>query len=86
MYSEQELRLASDIIRQLAYTVNVSEQQVRAEMKEAMTAARQSQDPRARQIWASFEKEPTVEEFILWVSEMVLAQFATSPYRHCQRV
>ena len=74
MYTEKDLRAAADIIRRIAREHQVPEEQVRADMEEAMNAGRNSLDPAVRARWATFRyagAEPTVEEFILWTASMV---------------
>ena len=75
MYTEAELKAAADIIRQLAREHHVPEEQVRAEVEEAMQAGRDDPDPAVQARWAAFHyagERPTVEEFILWTADMVL--------------
>ena len=52
---------------------NVSEDQVRADMQEAMDCGRNCPDPIAQKLWEGFHyagSEPTLEEFILWVASL----------------
>ena len=52
----------------------MSEAQVRADMLEAMNAGRSSTDPAVQAKWRSFHfagQEPTIEEFILWMSSNI---------------
>lgn len=74
MYTKKELRAAADIIRQVARNHHLPEAQVRADMEEAMNAARSSPDPAVQARLAAFHyagAEPTLEEFILWAAAMV---------------
>ncbi len=67
MYSELDLKRAAKIIVRIARENNVSEEQVRADMKEAMEAGRKDPDPVVQAQWEEFRfvgKEPTIEEFI----------------------
>ena len=73
MYTEKELKAASRIIRQIAREHQVSEEQVRLGMEEAMNAGRSNPDPAVQARWATFHfpgREPTVEEFILWAAAL----------------
>ena len=73
MYTEQELKKAADIIKKVAEDNNVSEDQVRADMQEAMDCGRNCPDPIAQKLWEGFHyagSEPTLEEFILWVASL----------------
>ena len=73
MYTEQELKKAADIIKKVAEDNNVSEDQVRADMQEAMDWGRNCPDPIAQKLWEGFHyagSEPTLEEFILWVASL----------------
>lgn len=45
MYTEQGLKKAADIIKKVAEDNNVSEDQVRADMQEAMDCGRNCPDP-----------------------------------------
>lgn len=72
MYTKKELKIAADIIRQIAREHHVPEAQVRADMEEAMDAARSNPDPAVQARWAAFRytgTKPTVEEFIVWASK-----------------
>ena len=71
MYKERELKRAAQIIKQIARDNNVPEEQVRADMQEAMDYGRNNPDPIAQARWKEFRyagSEPTLEEFILWVA------------------
>ena len=75
------MKRAAGIIRQIARENNVSEKQVRADMKEAMDAGRNNPDPAVQARWKEFQvtgAEPTVEEFILWTAEMVRASASST--------
>ena len=70
MYTKRELKRAAGIIRQIARENNVTEDEVRRDMKEAMDAGRSNPDPAVQAKWAGFEyagDDPTLEEFILWM-------------------
>ncbi len=74
MYTQKEVKRAAGIILQIACENNVSEKQVRADMKEAMDVARYNPNPAVQARWKEFQyagEEPTVEEFILWTAELV---------------
>ena len=73
MYTEQERQYASEIIRQIARKHQVSEMEVRLDLEEVMESSRSNPDPTLRSLWATFQyagPSPTVEEFILWASEI----------------
>ena len=74
MFSEQELKRTTRMIAELAKSHGVSESKMRLDMLEAMREAMNSQDPQAKARWASFHYdgvEPTLEEYILWVADLV---------------
>ena len=74
MYSEFDLKRAAQIIRRISRENNMSEEQVRADMKEAMEAGMNDPDPVVQAKWDEFRfagKEPTIEEFILWTASRV---------------
>ena len=80
MYTQRELKRAGDIIKQIARENHVSEDQVRADMQEAMESARRNPDPLAQARWRDFRysgADPTLEEFILWVASMAVKANAT---------
>ena len=71
MYTKRELKRAAEIIRQIARGHQVTEEEVRRDMKEAMDVGRSNPDPAVQAKWADFEyagDEPTLEEFILWMA------------------
>ena len=71
MYTKRELKRAAGIIRQIARKHNVTEDEVRRDMKEAMDAGRSNPDPAVQAKWVGFKysgDEPTLEEFILWMA------------------
>ncbi len=73
MYTEQERKYASEIIRQIARNNQVSESEVRSDMEEFMNSSRFNPDPTLHALWATFQYagvNPTVEEFILWAAEI----------------
>ncbi len=73
MYSKLELQYAAAIIKQIAKNHGVPEEQVRADMMEAMNKGRTNQDPAVQARWKSFYYagiEPTLEEFVLWTALM----------------
>ena len=64
MYSEFDLKRTAQIIVKIARENNISEEQVRADMKEAMEAGRNDPDPIVQAQWEDFRfvgKEPTIE-------------------------
>ena len=72
--SDSSLRRARKAIKQLAKEHGVSEAEVRAEMRETMLAGMANPDPAVQARWASIQwrgKEPTVEEFLACVTEMI---------------
>ena len=74
MYTQKELKRAAAHIRRLARENGLSEEDMRAEMKAAMDAGRNNPDPDVQAKWAGFKysgPEPTVDEFVLWVSSLV---------------
>ena len=73
MYTQEELHYAAGIIRSIALENGVPEAEVRAEMEKAMNYGRHDPDPAVQARWASFHfagAEPTIEEFILWMTEV----------------
>ena len=74
MITDIEKAQVARIIKRIARENHVSEARVRADMKEAMDFGRSNPDPAVQQEWASFHydgDEPTVEEFILWMSKKI---------------
>ena len=74
MYTKRELKRAAGIIRQIAREHQVTEEEVRRDMKEAMDVGRSNPDPAVQAKWAGFEysgDEPTLEEFILWMAGQI---------------
>ena len=74
MYSEFDLKRTAQIIVKIARENNISEEQVRADMKEAMEAGMNDPDTVVQAKWDEFRfdgKEPTIEEFILWTASRV---------------
>ena len=74
MYTKRELKRAAEIIRQIARGHQVTEEEVRRDMKEAMDVGRSNPDPAVQTKWAGFEyagDEPTLEEFILWMAGQI---------------
>ena len=77
MYTAKELKAAAGIIKKIAHENNVSEAEVRADMKMAMDCGRYNPAPSVRAQWANFQyagAEPTLEEFILWTVSMMKKQ------------
>lgn len=73
MYAKEELQAAAKVIKEIAQGHHVSEEQVRADLKEAMDIGRSNPDPAVRARWTTFRyagEEPTVEEFILWATSL----------------
>ena len=74
MYTKRGLKRAAGIIRQIAREHNVTEDEVRRDMNEAMDAGRSNPDPAVQAKWAGFEyagDEPTLEEFIMWMAGQI---------------
>lgn len=68
--SNTELEKAAQMIIRLAELHGVSENDVRADLMEAMKAAKQNTDPLVQERWRSFSyagEEPTADEFLAWV-------------------
>lgn len=81
MYTEKEMKAAAEIIRRIAREHQVSEEQVRADMTEAVNAGRNNPDPAVQARWATFQfsgKEPTAEEFVLWAAAMTMSMTNTN--------
>ena len=71
MYTGREQIRAAGIIRQIALAHQVTEAQVRKDLKEAMDAGRNNPDPLVQAKWKEFAFEgdaPTLEAFILWMA------------------
>lgn len=82
MYTQEELQYASNIIQNVAQEYGVSEEEVRTEMEKAMLSGMHNSDPDVQMKWASFHfagPSPTVEEFILWMTNRVQFKRDTSP-------
>ncbi len=74
MINDIERARVTRIIRQIARENRVSEAEVRADMLEAMNSGRNDPDPAVQKAWEGFcyeGEEPTLEEFILWVSGQI---------------
>ena len=74
MYTKRELKRAAGIIRQIAREHQVTEEEVRRDMKEAMDVERCNPDPAVQAKWAGFEyagDDPTLEECILWMAGQI---------------
>lgn len=74
MYTKRQLKRAAGTIRQIARENGMPEEEVRMDLRKAMQAGRHNPDPSVQGRWKEFPyagSEPTVEEFILWLSEMV---------------
>lgn len=72
MYTKKQLEGVNEIIKRIARENHITEAELRAHMKEAMESGRNNPDPLVQAEWADFEyagNEPTIEEFILWLSE-----------------
>ena len=66
------------IIQAVAKQNGVTEEQVRKDMKEAMLAGMNNPDPKVQAEWKSFHyagDEPTVEEFIIWMTSRMESKF-----------
>ncbi len=73
MYTEREMRAATNIIRRIARESSLSEAQVRSDMQKAIKYGISSPDPAVQAHWATLRysgAQPTVEEFILWAASM----------------
>ena len=55
MYSELDLKRAAQIIVKIARENNMSEERVRADIKEAMEAGRNDSDPNVQAQWEEFQ-------------------------------
>ena len=65
-------KVAGKIKQEIACS-RVAEDQVRADMQEAMDCGRNCPDPIAQKLWEGSHyagSEPTLEEFILWVASL----------------
>ena len=74
MFTEEELGRAKRAITIMAKRNGVSEEQIRAELKEAIDISFCCTDPLVRAQWSEFEyagSEPTPEEFITWNAKKV---------------
>lgn len=72
MYTKKQIEGVSEIIKRIARENHITEAELRTYMKEAMESGRNNPDPLVQAEWAGFDyagDEPTIEEFILWVSE-----------------
>ena len=70
----RELKQAAGIIRQIVRDYQVTEEEVRRDMREAMDVGRSNTDPPVQAKWAGFEyagDEPTLEEFVLWMAGQI---------------
>ena len=77
MYTEEELTRAKKAITLLAMRNDVPEQQIRADLREAIIISFHSTDPHVQAQWATCEfadSVPTPEEFITWISKKVTAR------------
>ena len=66
-----------NVMKKIAKQNNVSKQEVRAEIMAAIKAARENPDPHVKTKWESIfpdGNEPTPEEFISTISNMVSAK------------
>lgn len=73
MYTEKNLKAATEIIRRIALENNVAEAQVRADMEAAISCGMNDPDPAVQARWTSFHyagTKPTPEEFILWAASL----------------
>ena len=71
MITDIEKAQVARIIKRIARENRVSEEQVRADMKEALDFGCNNPDPAVQREWADFRyegDEPTVEEFIIWIT------------------
>ena len=75
MYTENELRKTSEVIRQVACQNHFSENEMRESMNEAITPDHLNPGPDTHAVWSTFSfagDNPTPEEFILWAASQVL--------------
>ena len=74
MFSELELYRAKRIIREMAKTNGVSENEIRAEMNKAIEAGMSDPTPTAKAAWKASPfngSKPSPEEFILWCAPQI---------------
>ena len=74
MFSELELYRAKRIIREMAKTNGVSEDEIRAEMNKAIEAGMSDPTPTAQAAWKAspfYGSKPSPEEFILWCASQI---------------
>lgn len=74
--TDRMLKQAQVQIVGIAKAHNITEAEVRTEMEAAMRAGMENPDPSVQEMWDKLTwrgPEPTVEEFIAWVTLMVAA-------------
>ncbi len=74
MFSELELYRAKRIIREMAKTNGVSEDEIRAEMNKAIEAGMSNPTPTAQAAWKAspfYGSKPSPEEFMLWCASQI---------------
>ena len=74
MFSELEMFRAKKIIREMAKTNGVSEEEIRAEMNKAIEAGMSASTPTAQAAWKAspfYGSKPSPEEFILWCASQI---------------
>ncbi len=74
MYTQAELKAATNAIRQVAIEEGIPEWNIRMVMKQAMEIGRRNPDPAIQSRWAGFRyagPEPTLEEYLLWLTRMM---------------
>ena len=77
MYTNEELSQARRAITILAKRNGVPEEQIRTDLREAISSSCHSTDPHVQAQWTMCEfsdSEPTPEEFITWISKKVIAR------------
>ena len=81
MYTEEELNRAKNAIMIMAKKNSVSEEQIRSDLREAISLSFRSTDPQVQEQRTSCEfaeSEPTPEEFITWISKKVYERLCKS--------
>ena len=73
MYVTPAKQAVDRILTKIANKNHVPVEQIKKEIEEAMNSGRNNPDPAVQALWAEFRyagPEPTVEEFILWVTAL----------------
>ena len=77
MITDDEMARAKRAITILAVRNDAPEEQIRADLQEAINISFHSTDPHVQAQWTMCEfadSEPTPEEFITWISKKVIAR------------